>query len=64
MTKLVTLAAIVVTLGVAAPAGAITFGEIDGTRHPNVGALFADYDPDVPGLDLLCTGRSSRRPSS
>ena len=41
---------------VAAPAGAITFGQIDGNRHPNVGALFADYDPAVPGPDLLCSG--------
>jgi Trypsin len=38
------------------PAGAITFGQPDGNRHPNVGALLADYDPDSPGPDILCTG--------
>jgi hypothetical protein len=40
----------------AAPAGAITFGQLDGNRHPYVGALFADWDPDTPGTDLLCSG--------
>lgn len=44
------------TLILAAPANAITFGQLDGNRHPYVGALFADYDPSVPGQDLLCTG--------
>jgi hypothetical protein len=44
------------SLVLAAPAGAITFGQLDGNRHPNVGALFADYDPEVPGQDLLCSG--------
>jgi hypothetical protein len=29
-------------------ASAITFGQPDGTRHPNVGALLADYDPGSP----------------
>ena len=38
------------------PAGAITFGQPDGNRHPNVGALLADYDPDSPGPDILCSG--------
>ena len=28
----------------AATAQAITFGEPDGTRHPNVGALVADWN--------------------
>jgi hypothetical protein len=40
----------------AGPAGGITFGQADGNRHPNVGALLADYDPDSPGPDLLCSG--------
>jgi hypothetical protein len=35
-----------VTMGVAAlitgPAGAIVYGEFDGNRHPNVGAIVAD----------------------
>jgi secreted trypsin-like serine protease len=37
-------------------AGAITFGQPDGNLHPNVGALLADYDPDSPGPDILCSG--------
>ena len=37
-------------------AKAITFGEPDGTRHPNVGALVADWNPDSPGPDQFCTG--------
>ena len=43
-------------LAAAAPSGAITFGQPDGNRHPNVGALLADYDPDSPGPDVLCSG--------
>src|SRR5919199_1082854 len=40
----------------AQPAGAITFGQPDGNLHPEVGALLADWDPDSPGLDILCSG--------
>jgi hypothetical protein len=40
----------------AAGAQAITFGQPDGNRHPNVGALLADYDEDSPGPEILCTG--------
>jgi len=47
------VASIVLTFGAAQ---AITFGTPDGTRHPNVGALLADYDPDSPGPDILCSG--------
>ena len=47
------MAGLVLSVG---PAGAITFGQPDGTRHPNVGALLADYDPDSPGPDILCSG--------
>ena len=50
---LVVVAGLVLSVG---PAGAITFGQPDGTRHPNVGALLADYDPDSPGPDILCSG--------
>jgi secreted trypsin-like serine protease len=39
-----------------APAQAITFGRIDGDRHPSVGALLADYAADSPGPEQLCTG--------
>ena len=56
MKKLLALALVVGSVALAAPAGSITFGQIDGNRHPNVGAIFADYDPDVAGLDLLCSG--------
>ena len=37
-------------------AHAITFGEPDGTRHPNVGALVTDWNPNSPGPDQFCTG--------
>jgi hypothetical protein len=40
----------------AGPAGAITFGQPDGNRHPNVGALLAELDADSPGPELLCSG--------
>jgi secreted trypsin-like serine protease len=50
------LATAVGALAAAAPAGAITFGKPDGNRHPYVGALLADHDPDSPGLDFLCSG--------
>ncbi len=40
----------------AASAQAITFGQPDENRHPNVGALLADWDPDSPGLDEVCSG--------
>jgi hypothetical protein len=56
MKKLVLLAAVAASLVFAPSAGAITFGQLDGNRHPSVGVLFADWDPDSPGLDLLCTG--------
>jgi secreted trypsin-like serine protease len=37
----------------AGSAGAITGGTIDGTTHPEVGAMLADFGD---GLDVLCTG--------
>lgn len=40
----------------AATANAITFGEPDGMRHPNVGALVADWNEESPGPDEFCTG--------
>jgi Trypsin len=50
-------AALVGALTIAAGfASAITFGQPDENRHPEVGALLADYDPDSPGPDILCTG--------
>jgi secreted trypsin-like serine protease len=47
------MASLVLSIG---PVSAITFGQPDGTLHPNVGALLADYDPDSPGPDILCSG--------
>ncbi len=40
MRKLLLALALVASLVLAAPAGAITFGQFDGNRHPNVGALW------------------------
>lgn len=40
----------------AVSAQAITFGEPDGTRHPYVGALVADWNEDSPGPDQFCSG--------
>ena len=57
MKKLVSLTAVAAAcLAFAPSAGAITFGQLDGNTHPNVGGLFADWDPTVPGPDFLCTG--------
>ena len=56
MRRLSVLALAVLLLAFPASSQAITFGQVDGHRHPNVGALLADYDPDSPGLDVLCTG--------
>jgi secreted trypsin-like serine protease len=50
---LLVVTALALTAG-AAPA--ITFGQPDGALHPNVGALVADWDPDSPGPDSLCSG--------
>jgi secreted trypsin-like serine protease len=42
-------------LWAAAPAGAIVNGQLDGNRHPEVGALIAEFA--APGQkDVLCTG--------
>jgi Trypsin len=56
MRKLLPAIVVVAALLPAAPAEAITFGQLDGNRHPYVGALIADWNPEVPGQDLLCSG--------
>jgi Trypsin len=56
MKALLAALAVMAALVLAAPAGAITFGQLDGNRHPYVGALIADWNPDVAGEDLLCSG--------
>lgn len=49
------LAVIALILAVVIPAAAITYGEPDGDRHPNVGAMVAELR--APGQkDLLCSG--------
>jgi secreted trypsin-like serine protease len=49
---------LVVALAVALsalPAGAITFGHLDGKRHPEVGAMVVRFDRGSP-FDILCSG--------
>jgi secreted trypsin-like serine protease len=36
------------------PAQAIVYGQVDGNRHPNVGAIVADWRGE--GLELFCSG--------
>ncbi len=52
---LIGLAAVAATMVLAVPAGAITFGELDQGRHPNVGALIAEWR--TPGVkEEFCSG--------
>ena len=52
--KLVSLAAVAAALALAGSAAAIVFGQLDGNRHPNVGALvFEDEDGE---RGILCSG--------
>lgn len=54
LTLLATIASFMLILG-SVPAGAITFGQFDGNRHPNVGAMVAEWR--VEGQkDLFCSG--------
>ena len=53
---LVVAFALLLVLATGGPANAITFGHPDGGRHPNVGALLADWDTESPGPDIVCTG--------
>jgi trypsin len=45
--------AVAIAVAIAVPAGAITFGQLDGNGHPNVGALIVDIDGE---LFLICSG--------
>ena len=47
---------LVVTLLLATPVLAITFGELDGDRHPNVGALLVAWPYPDGDIDIVCTG--------
>jgi secreted trypsin-like serine protease len=49
------LAFIAVMLAAIAPAKAITYGELDGNGHPNVGAMVAEWR-GAGQKDLFCTG--------
>jgi secreted trypsin-like serine protease len=53
---LIVLLAVAALLLPATTANAITFGQPDENRHPNVGALLADWDEESPGLDIYCSG--------
>jgi trypsin len=53
MKRVVLIAAVASFLLVAAPGQSITFGQLDGNRHPNVGALIVDFG-DGPGI--VCSG--------
>jgi hypothetical protein len=53
MRRLVTLVCVAAFLIVAAPGQSITFGQLDGDRHPNVGLLLADFGD---GPEPLCSG--------
>lgn len=54
--KVVLLVAIAAVMIQTLPAGAITYGQPDGTRHPNVGALIVDYAGDDEGPVHICSG--------
>jgi secreted trypsin-like serine protease len=47
---------LLVVLLMATPALAITFGELDGERHPNVGALLVAWPYPDGAIDIVCSG--------
>jgi secreted trypsin-like serine protease len=47
---------LLVALLVVTPALAITFGELDGERHPNVGALLVAWPYPDGVIDIVCSG--------
>lgn len=53
--KFVVIALLVALLSFATPAQAITYGELDGTQHPNVGGLVATTQYS-DGTWLYCSG--------
>ena len=55
MKRLAALLSIALSLIVAAPAGAITFGTVDGNAHPWVGSLVAPWGAGG-ALDHVCSG--------
>jgi secreted trypsin-like serine protease len=55
MRRLILAATLLATLGLMAPANAIVFGQPDGNRHPEVGALLAHHAYS-DGTWQACTG--------
>ena len=53
MRRIVTLVCVAAFLIVATAGQSITFGQLDGDRHPNVGLLLADFGE---GPEPLCSG--------
>jgi V8-like Glu-specific endopeptidase len=53
--KLLVITVLVALLTITTPAQAITYGELDGTRHPNVGGLVAPKQYS-DGTWLYCSG--------
>ncbi len=47
---------LVVALLLATPVFGITFGELDGERHPNVGALLVAWPYPDGDIDIVCSG--------
>jgi hypothetical protein len=47
--------AVVAGLASVTPAHAITFGDADEDRHPNVGALLTDRNSTSPGPEIVCS---------
>lgn len=45
-----------VALLVVTPALSITFGELDGEQHPNVGALLVAWPYPDGSIDVICSG--------
>jgi hypothetical protein len=53
--RLVLALSLIAALGMAAPVGAITFGSVDGTGHPNVGGLVSPTQYS-DGTWIYCSG--------
>ncbi len=52
----IVVAGLIAVLALAPTAAAITYGQRDGTGHPNVGAMMAYFPSDPGTLQELCTG--------
>ena len=52
----IALSVIAAALLLATPVFGITFGELDGERHPNVGALLVAWPYPDGDIDIVCSG--------